>query len=316
VKVGTYPKQFFAGGAGGTQPDGTKTVSFRGEQGTVVRQLHASSPNLSFDGFAINAGGAKLGGSDGAVLELGDFDNGTLKNSTVGNVIDQKGALMDGRYMTVDNVTFHDVTQQSAGVHNECLFIMVPDHLVMRNSTFRNCSTMDVNMNYPSYWTPLPPAFGYVTLENNVFGHSTNGSAWHYYGFVLGGTGPNSGAPACAQGEKSASYMVGWVVRYNTFENTALFEGCAVQSRWVGNLGVWDCVQGMSYSRNVGKACGASDLAVASSAQYAWVNPGGWDFHLGAGSIAIDRGDANDFPATDRDGRARTGVPDAGAYER
>jgi hypothetical protein len=315
VRAGTYPAQFFAGGAGGSQSDGTKTLTFRAGPGTIIRQLHVSSPNLTFDGFAINAGGAMLGGSDGAVLELGDADYVTFKNGSVGNVIDQKGAIIDGHHMTIDNVDFHDVIHQSPGVHNECLFAMIPDYLVMRNSTFRNCATMDVNMNWPDYWQPQPPAYGHVTLENNVFGHSVNGSAWHYYGFLLGGTGPNAGAPACAQGQKAASYMVGWVVRYNTFENTALFDGCATQSRWVGNLGVWDCVPGMVYSRNVGKSCGATDLAVSNSSLYRWRNPAAWDFHLTAGSVAIDGGDASDYPATDRDGLSRTGVPDAGAYE-
>lgn len=328
VRAGVYPPQLFAGGSGGSQGSGTKTVTFRGEPGTILRRLHVSSPNLNFDGLQVDAGGARLDGTDGAVLEMGDADNSSFRNGSIGNVVDQKGALIDGKHMTFANVVFHDVVQQSDGVHNECLFAMVPDYLVLRDSTFRNCATFDVNMNWPDYWSPQPPSYGHVTLENNVFGHSVNGSGWHYYGFLLGGTGPNSGAPACAKGEKAATYMVGWVVRYNTFENDALFDGCASGSRWVGNLGSWDCMSGMSYSHNLGTACGPSDISVspasscappacaARTAPYGWVNPGAGDFHLLPSSVAINKGDPNDFPSDDRDGKARTGVPDAGAYQR
>ncbi len=52
----------------------------------------------------------------------------TLKNSRVGNVVDEKGAMLGGSSDTaptnlvIDNVVFHDVRQVGAGVHNECIF--------------------------------------------------------------------------------------------------------------------------------------------------------------------------------------------------
>jgi hypothetical protein len=291
--------------------------------------MHVSSPNLTFDGLAIDADGERLDGDDGAVLEMGNANNGTFKNGSVGNVIDQKGAMMDGNFMSLENVVFHDVRYETPGVHNECLFISVPDHLVMRNSIFKNCETFDVNMNWPDYWDPQPPAYGHVTMENNVFGHSTDGSGWHHYGFLLGGTGPNEGAPPCAQGASAATYLDGWVVRHNTFENAVLVEGCGINSRWVGNLGGgWDCLEGVTFSHNVGEACGPTDFEVTPShscgppacnppqyAPYDWLNPAQWDFHLTVSSIPIDKGDPNDHPPTDRDGNPRVGPPDAGAYE-
>ena len=59
----------------------------------------------------------------------------------------------------------------------------------------------------------------------------------------------------------------GWVVRNNTFEIPAAIEHAATGgSRWVGNLGDWECVSGMRYSHNVGEKCGASDKAVRPAA--------------------------------------------------
>ena len=43
--------------------------------------------------------------------------------------------------------------------------------LTVRNSTFRNCATMDL-MITRGFWWGQPP-YGGLTLENNVFGHST-----------------------------------------------------------------------------------------------------------------------------------------------
>ena len=79
----------------------------------------------------------------------------------------------------------------------------------------------------------------------------------------------------------------------------------------------------MSYSRNVGQKCGSTDKEVnpaestrTTPAPFGWVNPQTGDFHLKADSVAVDAGDPADKPATDRDGKARTGTPEAGAYER
>lgn len=46
-----------------------------------------------------------------------------------------------------------------------------------------------------------------------------------------------------------------------------------------------------------------------------FVNFAGFDFHLRPGSPAIDAGNADDAPKTDRDGHARRGATDIGAYE-
>ena len=46
---------------------------------------------------------------------------------------------------------------------------------------------MDLMITRGDWWGQ--PTYGGVTLENNVFAHSTNGREprWHYYGFLVHG---------------------------------------------------------------------------------------------------------------------------------
>jgi hypothetical protein len=81
----------------------------------------------------------------------------------------------------------------------------------------------------------------------------------------------------------------------------------------------------MDYRFNVGQSCGELDTGLfpaastrTKTAPFGWINPTAYDFHLKPDSPAVDQGDANDFPATDRDGKPRANrgwAPDAGAYE-
>jgi chitodextrinase len=169
VGAGAYGSQFFAGGFGGSQSPGTKQLTFRGEPGNAVRQLHFGSPNLTFDGVNVDAGGAQLGSSDGATFENGG-EPFTFKNGSIGNVVDQKGAMIDGPGMVFDNVRFHDVVIRTSGVHSECIFASVPEGMLVRNSTFDNCAVMDIFFVYPDWWSPLPAPYGNVVLEGNTFG--------------------------------------------------------------------------------------------------------------------------------------------------
>jgi hypothetical protein len=164
-----------------------------------------------------------------------------------------------------------------------------------------------------------------VTIENNVFGHSTDTGredSWHYYGFVFSGALAYDGAP-----------LNGFRVRYNTFEQAVSLVSSlrATNSEFVGNLGGgWDCIAGMTYRYNVGEKCSSTDKAVSPAyscgrpacgaprtARVGWVNPAANDFHLRASSPAINAGDPNDHPKRDKDGRPRPAGarPDAGAYE-
>ena len=93
-------------------PGGTKTVTFRGVPGNKIRQLNSDADNITFDGLDLDAGRTK---TTDAVFEHGGAFNVTLKNSRVGNVIDEKGAMLAGSSNTsptnlvIDNVDFHDV---------------------------------------------------------------------------------------------------------------------------------------------------------------------------------------------------------------
>jgi hypothetical protein len=217
---GSLGDQFFAGGYQGTQGDINKTLTFHGQPGNKVRALHFGSGNFTFDGINVDAGGTKTAGAT--------FENGgtpfTFKNGSIGNVRDEKGAMIDGSGMVFDNVRFHDVVIATSGVHAECIFASVPERMVVRNSTFTNCAVMDIFFVWPDWWSPLPPAYGNVVLEGNVFG-DPDGSCC---GLYIGGTG----GPAS---NKDTS-MRGWTIKNNRFDDGQSV-GAAVNSTICGNTG-------------------------------------------------------------------------------
>jgi hypothetical protein len=293
-------------------PAGTKRVTFRGVSTPKLRTLDNEAANVTFDGFDVDAGFAKV------VAFYNGGDNSTFRNGRIGNVTDEKGALVSAANFTFDRVVFHDVRVTNSQVHNECVYAIVVPGMTVRNSSFHACATMDLFFTFGTWWNPKPPAYANVTLENNVFGHATmiGAGSWHYYSLAVGYTGD----PATGGGT-----MAGWVVRNNTFETPASIgdKTASGGSRWVGNLGDWSCIAGMTYRYNVGKKCAASDKSVSPAgssptraAPLGWANPAAWDFRLTATSPALNAADPNDHPATDRDGKARGAAPDAGAYER
>jgi hypothetical protein len=300
-----------------TVPNGSKAVTFRGVPGNKIRQLHSDADNVTFDGLDLDAGGTK---TTGAVFEHGAARNVTLKNSRVGNVVDEKGAMLGGSSSTsptnvvIDNVDFHDVIQQGDAVHNECVMTHAPG-ITIRNSTFRNCATMDISLGRGDWWGQQP--YGSVVLENNVFGHSVNGSGWHHYGLAW----------------FIGSFENARVVN-NTFENAVLTADENIgpgpySGVWANNIGGgWQCLPGVIYRNNVGKKCHASDRAVspqsscgppacsrARTMPVGWLDPAGFDFKLAPRSRAVDAGSAEYATATDKRGLRRDGRPDAGAYE-
>jgi len=302
VRAGTYPRQEIAGG--------TKRVTYLGERGAIVYQLDNSANDVTFDGLEVDSRFDQVLGFHNA-----GADGVTFRNGRIGNVTDEKGALVSGSNFTFDNVEFHDVLVTDPLVHNECIYAIVVPGFTIRRSSFRTCATMDLFFTHGLWWDPVPPAYGNVTIENNVFAHSTmvGADTWHYYSLVMGQVGPSPDDP-----------LDGWVVRNNTFEIGVATDRTAVRSRWVGNIGGWDCLPGMTFSHNVGEACGPTDRSVTpntssatTTAPFGWRDPAHHDFHLAAGSVAIDAADPTDFPATDRDGRPRPvgAASDCGAYE-
>ena len=93
---------------------------------------------------------------------------------------------------------------------------------------------------YGNWWIPLPPGYGNVTLENNVFEHTEQGrnGGWHYYSLYVANIGPNGAAdpmPAGWSATTPSRSTPPW--RRDRGSNG---------TRWVGNLGGWDCVPGIA----------------------------------------------------------------------
>jgi hypothetical protein len=298
---------------------GTKRVTVRGGKGVKLRKLDNYASNITFDRLDVDAGGGTP--NSGVFENHGDPGavNVTVKRTRIGNVVDQKGAVLGGfantrpMHVLFDHVTFHDVVQRTDGVHNECVFSETPG-LTIRNSSFRNCATMDVFVIRGDWWGQ--PAYGSVTLMNNVFGHSVNGGGWHYYGLYW----------------TNDAFSNIRVVN-NTFENSVILDNVGsgpYSGVWANNIGGgWDCLRGVVYRNNVGTKCDGSDRRVSPpsscgppacgsvrNAKVGWANPARFDFRLKRGSVAINAGSAKYAPRRDRAGHRRHGRPDAGAYER
>ena len=199
VAAGTYSEQFFAGGYQASQGCGSKTLTFKGQPGNTIRALHIGSPNLTFDGLNIDAGGQK---TSGAAFENGG-DPFVFKNGSIGNVVDEKGALVTELRDPLRQRPVPRRVLATDGVHNECVWAGVADGMVIRNSTFTNCRTFDIFTTYPGWWSPLPPAYGGIVLENNTFNSPVpNGHPSLY----VADTGPN--------GDR---VMRNWTIRNNAF---------------------------------------------------------------------------------------------------
>jgi hypothetical protein len=206
VMPGTYPR-----GRGDIR--GSKAATFHGQPGNEVHGINSGADNVTFDGLNATAND---GPRNLAFLNSG-ADNVTFKNGRIGDAIDDKGAIIWGSNLTFNNVVFHDVIQKGDSVHNECIQATGPqDRFVLRNSTFRNCATMDLSWGHPN----SPPATG-VVIEGNRFFHSVCEGCnyrhrnWHVYGLALW---DNDAAPDPNHGSMTSS----WVIRKNGFENNVM----------------------------------------------------------------------------------------------
>jgi hypothetical protein len=284
------------------------------DPGSVAATLEAKGNNNTFDGVNVDSKYMLTGSTTGRQGIHAEGDNNVFKNGSTYNVVDEKGALVGGTNVTFDNFDFHDVLVTDSGVHNECVYSNGPN-LTIKNSRFWNCATMDLFITRGDWWGQ--PLYGNITLINNVFAHATmeGAGSWHYYSL-----GINGGI---------IQEMRNWTVINNTFE-TEVSGGStpAPGTIWANNVGDWSCYPQATFVNNVGMKCSASDKAVSPAASCAqpacsnpttaaqgWRNPSVFDFHLTASSPAIGWASPTYAPATDKDGNARVGAADAGAYE-
>lgn len=335
VRAGTYGRQVLPGGskrvtirgAKGTRPvfGTTKVeatnVSLVGikierndDPGPYVATLEVTGANNTFDRIDVDSKfmSSSINGRQG-ILNSGDRN--LYKNGSTYNVIDDKGALIGGVGVTFDNFDFHDVRASHELVHNECAYSLAPN-LTVRNSHFWNCATMDLFIERGTWFGQ--GLYCCVTIENNVFEHSTQLSpdSWHHYSLGVHGG--------------DVQEMRNWRVINNTFETTAGADLPAPGTIWANNIGRWSCNPGATYSHNAGTKCSATDKAVSPpsscgppncssrvTAPYRWANPAEHDFRLLPGSPAINIGDPQQSPRRDNEGYARPlgSAPDAGAYE-
>jgi chitodextrinase len=254
------------------------------------------------------------GGSNSTPGYIANVDGVTWKNVEIYNASEANALIMvDGGYPTtgavqnvvLDGLRLHDSTiAPGSGTHSQCVFFGGGQNITMRNSVFWNCTTFDVFVTTAG--GDVPSNF---TFENNMFGvpylHGTE--CCHYFSVKFRDGSPLNGL---VFRNNSAEQEVGWPVEGVT-GGGAKVTGNAIQGGMI-------CKSGINFSYNVTTKlgpCAGTDKKVTS---IGFANPAGHDFHLTAGSPAIDAGSPSDFPGRDIDAQSRPmgSAPDAGADER
>jgi hypothetical protein len=217
--------------------------------------------------------------------------------------------LKRANHLLFDRVVFENFSRCSSSDHSECLQIEPADDVTIRNSTFRNCDTMDVNIANDlagdSKSSTGHAAPNNILIENNVFASATDHSGGETY-YAL-----------------NIRECTNCTVRYNSWlQEPRMPTGeISAGNAFVGNVGPMsqhNCFRdGVTYSHNVwvGARCGTTDRNV-SSIQF--VDPSRLDLRLMSTSPALYAGDSGQHPSADRVGRRRPHklAPDAGAEQR
>ena len=213
--------------------------------------------------------------------------------------------------ITVQGVTFHDLTNSVSGNHMEIIRIDTgtSNVLIDGNRFYNNQESTSTIFITNISSEPGDPHD--ITIQNNMFGQIPNA----YYHI--------------ATQTPVIQTCLNIAILYNSFAGSpTTMGGCTskVNTTIVGNVGPRGsgCESGATYRYNVWQytssaKCGATDKVVVGSSGtglLGFANPGAGDMHLTAGSPAIAAGDPGNFPATDYDGQTRPATPDAGADER
>lgn len=312
VTAGTYGVQTID--AGSPSP-GPQKIVLRPERGARVEleALEVDATHLELRGFTVGSVTTGPAAQDVVLRDVtirgGFFILSSQRVSIVGGsvgpgvdfhpmITSADGDPNPPRDILVDGVLFHDWTRSNDSVHTECLQVGGGDGIVVRNSRFRNCDVMDLHVTHFG----AAPMTRNVTIENNFFSAAGDGG---FYAI-------------------QANAFENLLVRNNSLAQalkifTGAGQGPNVNVRVFANVGPnesWGCERGVSYRHNVwdGARCHATDV----DAPLPFVDAAAGDFHLRAGSAAIDRGHPGSSPTDDIDGdpRPRGKAADAGADER
>jgi hypothetical protein len=208
------------------------------------------------------------------------------------------------RGILVDGVTWQNFARCDTGDHTECLQVEPADDLTIRNSTFRNCDTMGVNIANDLANSNSAAGFrapNNVLIENNVFDEARD----------------STGGPTFyALNIRECSNCT---IRYNSWlQPPRMPDGeTHYNVKFIGNVGPFNsdaCLGGVVFSHNVwqGASCDPSDKNVPD---LGFRNAALLDLRLLPTSPAIRAGDPSNAPLTDATGRIRdTSAPDAGAF--
>jgi hypothetical protein len=250
------------------------------------------------------------GGSDIAIIG-GSVHNWDAGNHAAVLWFETSTSAQTMPNITVQGVTFHDLTNNVAGNHMEIIRIDTgtSNVLISGNRFYNNKESTSTIFITNIATEPGDPHD--ITIENNMFGNVPNA----YY--VIATQTP------VIQTCKNIA------IRYNSFASSpTTMSGCTskVNTTIIGNAGPRSsgCESGALYSYNVWQyssstKCGSSDKMVVGSSgtsMLGFTNASMGDMHLMTGSAAISAGDPANHPTLDYDGQTRPTASDAGADQR
>ncbi len=205
------------------------------------------------------------------------------------------------RNILIDGATIHGFHQTDGASHVDCLHSWGLNGLIVRRTVFFDCEHFAILLTQDSVvGTPTN-----VIIENNFLDCCRTG----YFSIYLGDQ----------HGEVYSNYLI----RNNSTDKAI---GIGPDNRTVANVRFYGNVApsfqgcarpGVSADYNVwyeGSRCGRHDSVGAPRFRAVAKH----DFHLLAGSVALEHGDPTSYPRIDLDGQRRPHgrLPDAGADER
>jgi chitodextrinase len=270
----------------------------------------AAPSHLTLRNIDTRSNALMKGGSDIAIIG-GSVHNWDAGNHAAVFWFETENSSQTMPNITVQGVTFHDLTNSVSGNHMEIIRIDTgtSNVLIDGNRFYNNQESTSTIFITNVNTDPGDPHD--ITIQNNMFGNVPNA----YY--VIATQTP------VIQTCKNIA------VRYNSFATSpTTMSGCTskVNTTIIGNVGPRGsgCESGATYGYNVwqyssSSKCGSTDKMVVGGSDtnlLGFANESTGDMHISASSPAIAAGDPANHPALDYDGQSRPTGTDAGADER